>query len=71
MDYSTSHVNKVIDEYINFKNCGENAERNREIVRGRLINGTCYEPLAEKFNISVRQCKYIVYRMQEIVFKHL
>ena len=71
MDYSTSHVNAVIDEYINYQNCGKNALRNREIVRRRLIDGVCYEPLAEQFDISVRQCKNIVYRMQEIVFKHL
>ena len=71
MDYSTSHVNAVIDEYINYQNCGKNALRNREIVRRRLIDDICYEPLAEQFDISVRQCKNIVYRMQEIVFKHL
>lgn len=71
MDYSTEHVNAVIDEYINYKNCGKNALRNREIVRQRLVEGTCYEPLAEQFGISVRQCKSIVYKMQEIVFRHL
>ena len=71
MDYSSTHVNAVIDEYINYANCGKNAMRNREIIRERLINGVCFEPLAEHFDISVRQCKNIVYKMQEIVFKHL
>ena len=71
MDYSTDHINAVIDQYINYQNCGKNALRNREIVRQRLVDGTCYEPLAEQFDISVRQCKSIVYKMQEIVFKHL
>lgn len=71
MDYSVEHLNAVIDQYINYKNCGKNALRNREIVRQRLIEGTPFEPLAEQFDISVRQCKNIVYKMQEIVFRHL
>lgn len=71
MDYSVEHVNTIIDQYINYMNCGKNALRNREIIRQRLIEGTAYEPLAEQFDISVRQCKNIVYKMQEIVFRHL
>lgn len=71
MDYSIEHLNAVIDQYINYMNCGKNALRNREIIRQRLIEGTAYEPLSEQFDISVRQCKNIVYKMQEIVFRNL
>lgn len=63
-EYSNSEIAHVIDEYIH------NA-RNREIMKCRYIDGMCYEPLAEKFDLSVRQVKNIVYRNEDIVFKHL
>lgn len=70
-DYSKSHINQTIDEYINYVNCGANAERNREIIRRRLIDGVLFEPLAEEFDISVDQCQDIVKRMRKIVFRNL
>jgi hypothetical protein len=70
-DYSKAHINHVIDEYINFETCGAKAERNREIIRRRLIDGELFEPLAEEFNISVRQCQNIVYKTRKIIFDHL
>jgi hypothetical protein len=42
-------------------------ERNRRILKRRLIDGICYEPLAEEFDMSVRQMKNIVYKYSEIV----
>ena len=50
---------------------GKKAERNRKILRRRLIDGICYEPLAEEFDMSVRQIKNIVYKSEEIIFRHL
>ena len=35
----------------------------------RLID--LYEKVAEEFDMSVRQVKDIVYRCQEIIFKHM
>ena len=46
-------------------------ERNRAILKRRLIDEICYEPLAEEFNLSVQQIKNIVYKSQEQLFKHL
>lgn len=66
-DYSKTELCEIIDEYV----LGRNAERNRQIIKRRLIDGICFEPLAEEFDISVRQCKNIVYKTQEIVFRHL
>ena len=66
MDLSRSDIEKLIDEWIT----GRNAERNREILKRRLIDGVCYEPLAEEFDLSVRQIKNIVYKTEEILFKH-
>lgn len=66
-DYSSTEIKTAIDEWI----VGRNAERNRAVLKRRLIDGICYEPLAEEFGLSVRQVKDIVYKNQERVFKHL
>lgn len=64
---SNSELCRVIDEWIN----GRRAERNREIMKRRLIDGICYEPLAEEFNLSVRHVKEIVYKYEYVIFKHI
>ena len=63
-DLSNSQLAALIDEWI--KN-----ERNRAILKRRLIDGVCFEPLAEEFNLSVRQTKNIVYRSMDRLFKHI
>lgn len=59
---SRSEIEKVIDEWI-FN------ERDRAILKRRLLDGICFEPLAEEFDLSVRHIKTIVYKGQERVFK--
>lgn len=54
----------MIEEYL----IGRNAERNRKIVKRRLIDGICFEPLAEEFGMSVRQVKNIVYNAEMQIF---
>lgn len=39
-------------------------ERDRAILKRRLLDGICFEPLAEEFNLSVRQVQKIVYKSQ-------
>ena len=63
-DYSNSAICQVIDEYIH-------SERDRAILKRRLVDGVCFEPLADEFQMSVRQVKNIVYHGQEKVFSHL
>ena len=63
-DYSNTRIAQVIDDYIH-------NERNRAILKRRFIDGVCYEPLAEEFELSVRQVKNIVYRNERIIFKHM
>ena len=46
-------------------------QRNRELLKRRWCDGICFEPLAEEFNLSVRQTKKIVYKEQERLFRHL
>lgn len=62
--YTNSQISAAIDEYIH-------SQRDRAILKRRLIDGIAYEPLAEEFGISVRQCKTIVYRSQDKLFKYL
>lgn len=64
MEYTNSEMQRLIDEYIH-------SDRDRRILKRRLIDGIHFEPLAEEFDISTRNCKNIVYRCQAQLFKHL
>lgn len=63
-EYTNSQIEHLIDEYIH-------SDRDRRILKRRLIDGICYEPLAEEFDMSDRQIKRVVYKLQERIFKHL
>lgn len=63
-DLSRSQWETLIDEWI-FN------ERDRKILKRRLLDGICYEPLAEEFDLSVRHVKNIVYRGQDKLSKHM
>ena len=63
---SNSELSELIDEWI----VGRNAERNRKILKRRLIDGIYFEPLAEEFQLSVRQVKNIVNNNECKIFKH-
>ena len=65
-DYSRTELEYLIDEWV----VGKYAERDRDIMRRRLIDGICYEPLAEQFDLSVAQIKRIVYKRNNQIFKH-
>ena len=62
-EYTNSQMREIIREHIH-------SERDRAILCRRLIDGICYEPLAEEFDLSIRQIKTIVYRCEKIIFKH-
>ena len=62
--YTNSQIRALIDEYIH-------SERDRNILKRRLIDGVCFEPLAEEFDMSDRQIRRIVYKLQEQLFKHI
>lgn len=61
---SRSQWERLIDEWI-FN------ERNRSILKRRLLDGIRYEDLAEEFGLSVRQVKNIVYRSETRLFTHI
>jgi len=61
---SNSEIARLIDEWIH-------SERDRKILKRRLIDGICYEPLADEMDMSVRQIKNIVSKAEAKLFKHL
>lgn len=61
-EYTNSQIAYLIDEYIH-------SERDRAILKRRLIDGICFEPLAEEFDLSVRHVKNIVYKYDFILIK--
>lgn len=64
IEYTNSQVTQVINEHVH-------SERDRNIMIDRLVNGMCYEPLAEKYDLSVTQVKRIIYKLQMVVFKYI
>ena len=61
---SRSQISNLIDEWI-FN------ERDRAILKRRLLDGVCFEPLAEEFDLSVQQIKNIVYKSQTRLFSRI
>lgn len=61
---SRSELQYLIDQWI-FN------ERRRLILADRLFNGTTYERLAEKYDLSTQQVKNIVYKAMDRLEKHL
>ena len=60
---STADVERLIDSWIF-------SERDRAILKRRLIDGITFEKLAEEFELSVVQVKRIVKKRQIELFKH-
>lgn len=63
-DLSRSEIEYLIDEWI-FN------ERDRRILKRRMLDGICFEPLAEEFDLSVQSVKTIVYKTQDKLYKHI
>ena len=62
-DLPRSEIEKLIDEWI-YK------EKYREILKDRLLHGMTYESIAEKYGMSDRQIKRIVYKSEDKLFNH-
>ena len=63
MEYTNSQIRALIDEWVH-------SERDREILKRRLIDGITFERLAEEFDMSPRQIKNIVYNQEQQLYKH-
>lgn len=66
-DVSAAKIAADIDLWIT----GRNAERNRKILKRRLIDGITFEALAAEFDLSVTQTKTIVYKTSAKLFRHV
>lgn len=64
IDKPRSIIEVTIDEWIL-------NERNRAILKRRLLDGITFEKLAEEFDLSTQQVKTIVYKGQSILQCHL
>ena len=63
-DIPNSTIREMVDEYIH-------SERDRNILKRRLIDGICYEPLAEEFELSTPQVKRIVKAQSKRLLQHI
>lgn len=63
-DYTNSQIRLLIDENIH-------NEKWRAILKRRLIDGVCFEPLAEEFDMSVRGMKGLFDRAEKELFKRV
>lgn len=64
MEHPRSFWENLIDEWVF-------SERDRAIMKRRLLDGICFEPLAEEFDMSVRHIKTLVYKWEEQLSKHI
>ncbi len=60
---SRSEIADVIDQWIF-------SERDRAILKRRLLDGLTFEKLAEEFDLSVRQVQTIVSKQEKRIFRH-
>ena len=63
MDYSNSKIILLIEEHIH-------SERDRAILRRRLVDGITFERMAEEFDLTPRQVRRVVHNCEVIIFKH-
>ena len=63
-EISNTQLANAIDEWVH-------SERDRKILKRRLIDGICYEPLADEFGLSVRHMKSIVPKAEAKLFRHI
>lgn len=63
-DLSRSEIESAIDEWIL-------NERDREILKRRLLDGIIFEALSYEFDLSVRHVKKIVYKGEDKLFSKL
>lgn len=59
-----SEIESLIDEWIL-------SERNRMILKRKLLDGVTFEALEGEFNISARQLKTIVAKNTQILEEHI
>ena len=64
IDLSRTEWENLIDEWI-FN------EKDRAILKRRLLDGLTYKELQDEFNLSIDRLKRIIYKGQNKIFKHI
>ena len=64
IEYTNSAISALIDEFVH-------SERDRSILKRRLVDGLTFERLADEFDLSVSQIKRIVYKGENKIFKEV
>ena len=54
----------LIDEWVH-------NETDRKMLKRRLLDGICFEPLAEEFNLSVNHCQTRIKKAKTQLFKNI
>lgn len=62
--YLNADISRLIDDYIH-------SERDRALLKRKLIDNISYEQLAEEFKLSVTWTKEIVYKNEVELFSNL
>ena len=75
-DYSVSELKYGIDEWI----VGRNAERNRLILKWKLIDGLSYldimrrlssDKYPDSYHLEVRQIQRVIRKCEDVLFRHI
>lgn len=66
-DYSKTQLTECIDEWI----VGQNAERNRQIMKRKVIDGLTDFAIAEEFGLSDKRVNTISRKCRKIILEHL
>lgn len=64
MEYTNSQMVALIREHIH-------SDRDRKILYSRLIDGMTIERMSDKYQLSPRQIKNIIYKNEQILFRKL
>lgn len=63
-ELSNSEIEYLVDEWVH-------SQRDRQIVKSRLLDGLTFEKLSEVYSLSVTQTKTIVRKAQERLLSHV
>lgn len=63
-DLSRPEIEELIDLWIF-------SERDRAVLKRRLLDGICFEPLGEEFGLSTQAVKTIVYKSLDKIYRHI
>ena len=61
---SRSEWERLIDEWVH-------NEVDRRMLKRRLLDGVCFEPLAEEFELSVNHCQARIKKAKAQLFKNI